>query len=89
MVLVVSGAGDETGGVGPVDEADHAVMEQEQIVRHLSDGRTTGIAVPSNGQEELMLGGREAGGLGLLLAPALEMAEAGPQAEQTGVDLVR
>ena len=63
MILVVSGAGDQTGGVSPVDEPNRAVMEQQQIVRHLSDGRTTGITMPPDGQEQLVLSGREAGGL--------------------------
>jgi hypothetical protein len=75
MILVISDARHQTGGIGPVDEADHAVVQQQQIIRHLSDSRTTGIAVPSDGQEKLVLRGREAGGLGLLLTPAFEMAQ--------------
>ena len=60
MVLVVSGAGDQTGRVGPVDEPDRTVMEQEEVVGHLPNGRAAGIAVPTYGQEKLVLGGRQA-----------------------------
>lgn len=50
MVFLVSGATDETCRVGTVNETDRAVMEKEQVVSHLSDGRTTRIAVPPHRQ---------------------------------------
>jgi hypothetical protein len=89
MVFFVSGSADKTGGVGTVDEADCAVMEKKQIVGHLSDGRASTIAVPPNGQQELVLGGRKPGGTRLALTPSFEMAESGAEGEQPGIDLIR
>ena len=64
MVVVVPGAGDQTGRVGPVDQPDGAVVAKEQIVGHLADGRAPRIAVTPDGQEQLMLGRRQARRLG-------------------------
>ena len=74
MVLVVSGATDEPCRFGAVNEADGTVVAKEEIVSHFTDRRPPRIAMSAYGQEELMLGGREARSLGLLLAPTFEMA---------------
>ena len=75
MVLIVSGSDNQTRRVGAVDEPDCAVVEQEQVVGHLSNGRTTRIVVPPYSQEKLVLGGCQTSRLCLLLAPAFEMAQ--------------
>jgi hypothetical protein len=74
QVLFVAGAGHKSRFIGPVDETDHAVMAEQQIVRDFADSRAPRFWVASNGEEQLMLGGREASRPGLLLAPALEPA---------------
>jgi hypothetical protein len=88
MVVVVSGPSDQTRRVGTVDETDGAVVQEEQVVSDLSNGRATRITVSSYRQEQLMLGRREPRGTSLALAPTLEMAKPGPQGQQTGVDLI-
>ena len=88
MVVVVSGPSDQTRRVGTVDETDGAVVQEEQVVSDLSNGRATRITVSPYRQEQLMLGRREARGTSLALAPTLEMAKPGPQGQQAGVDLI-
>lgn len=50
MVVLVPGPIYQTGGVSTVDETDCAVVQQQQIVSHLADGRATRITVPTYGQ---------------------------------------
>ncbi len=88
VVFFVAGPDDETGGVGPIDKADGAVVVKEQVVGHLTDGRAPEIVMSPYSQQELMLGRREAGGPGLTLAPAFEMPKPGPQGQQPGIVLV-
>jgi hypothetical protein len=88
-ILSVAGATDETGGISPVDEPDRTVVEQQQVVGHLSNGWAARIVVPPYSQKKLVLGGRQASRLCLLLAPAFEMTQPGPQPEQTGIDVIR
>ena len=71
MVVSVSNPSDQTCGVGTIDETDCAVVQKEQVVSYLADGRTTGINVSAYRQQELMLGGREVRGAGLALALSL------------------
>ena len=72
----------EARRVRPVDEADGAVMPEKEVVRYLADRRSARIAVAAYRQEELVLRGREAGLLRLLLAPAHEATQARPQRQQ-------
>lgn len=88
MVLVVSGATDEPCRFGAVNEADGTVVAKEEVVSHFTDRWPPRIAMSAYGQEELVLGGREARSLSLLLAPTFEMAHAGAQGEQSLVDLI-
>src|SRR5580658_8146091 len=77
-ILLVPGATHKARRVGAVNEAHSAVMAQEQMVGHLSDCRPPGISVTPDGEQELMLRRRESRFTGLLLAPALEMAQPRP-----------
>ncbi len=79
MVLGVATADDQTGLVGTVHQLDGAVMAQEQVVRHLADGRAAWVVVTANGEEELVLARREPCGPGLLLTPTQEVPESRPQ----------
>ncbi len=88
VVLGVPDPGHEAGGFGPVDQADGAVVAQEQDVGHVGDRRAAGVTVAPNGQQELVLGRGQAGGGGLGAAPAEEAAQAGAQGQEPGVGLV-
>jgi len=54
------------------------VVTQEEVVGHLADGGPAGITMSSDCQKQLVLGGRQPGGLCLLLAPALEVTKPRP-----------
>lgn len=73
MILGVTHSPDQTSGIGAIDQPDHAVMTQEQVVGDLSDRRSLLAAMASDRQQQLMLRGGEAGRTRLLLAPAQEM----------------
>lgn len=73
MVVFVSGPSDQTCGVSTVDETDCAVVQKEQVVSDLADGRATRITVSTYRQQELMLGGSKVRGAGLAFAPTFEM----------------
>ena len=47
---------------------------EKQVVGGLADGRSFRVGVAPNGEQKLVLGGREPRRSGLLLAPALETA---------------
>lgn len=85
MILAISATDDQTGLVRSIDESDHAVMPEQEIVRHLADGRSARICVAAYGQEELMLGGGEPSGAGLLLTPPGEVPQASAEGEQVRI----
>jgi hypothetical protein len=89
LIRCVPGALYEACLVRPIDQADHAVMAKEEIVRHFADRRTPWVGVPTDSQEKLMLCRRQPGRFGLLLAPPLKMAETGPQRQQPSVHSIR
>jgi hypothetical protein len=88
VVLGVLGALEQPGGHGAVDEADGAVVSEQQVVGDVSDGRSGRVVMTSDGEQELMLGGRESGGVGVLLAPAQKAPQIRAQLQQTAVVLV-
>ena len=73
---------DQPGRVSPVHESDRAVVAEEEVVGHLPDGRTAPVGVATDGEQQLVLGRREAGGLRLLVAPAKETSQAGAQCQK-------
>jgi hypothetical protein len=89
MVVLGPDANNEPCRFGPVDEANRAVVTKEQIVGNLTDGWILWTAVPSNGKQELMLRGRQAGSPGLLLTPSLEVAQTSSERQESGVGLIR
>ncbi len=86
VIVFVSGPTHQTGHNSAVNETYRTVVDKEQIVGYFSDRRTTGVIMPSDGQQQLVLGGSEACDARLALAPAFEMAEPSPQGQQAGVD---
>ena len=88
MVVGVALAADQPGGIGAVDELDGAVVAEEQVVGDLADGRSAGVIVAMDGEEQLMLVRGQPGRLGLLFAPAQEATEPVSQREQPCVFLL-
>jgi len=86
VIVFVSGPAHQTSRNRAVNETHRTVVDEEQIVGYFSDRWTTGITMPSDGQQQLVLGWSEASGARLALAPAFEMAEPRTQSQQTGVD---
>ena len=83
VVAGVLGPGHQARLLGAVDELDDAVVSEQEMAGDVADrgGRT----VPTDGEEELVLGGREAGPARCLLAPAEEPAQPVPEREQRPV----
>lgn len=80
LVLLVDDALDEPGRRGPVDQLHGAVVAQQQVVGHLTDGRITRMA-PYR-EQELVVRRRETGAARLFLAPPGEAPKAVPHREQ-------
>jgi hypothetical protein len=49
-------------------------VTQQEVLSHLANGRPAAVGVPADGQQQLMLHGRESRRLGLFGAPSLEAA---------------
>ena len=65
---------DQPRQLGTVDEPHHAVVTQQQVIGDIADGG--GVAgMPAYREQQLILGGRDAGGNGLLFAPVHEAPE--------------
>ncbi len=89
MVIGIPDANDEACSVSSVDEADRAVMAQQEVVGHFADCGAPGIGMPADREQQLVLCGRQARRPRLALAPALELPEPGAQGEQASIDVVR
>ncbi len=82
VVLGILAPPDEVGGFGPVDELDDTVVAQEKLGGEVAHGRVAGLRAPAHRQEELVLGGGDAGLGGAFLGPAEIPAQAGAEGEQ-------
>jgi hypothetical protein len=78
----VGGPADQTCRFRPVHELDGAVMTQEQVAGQLANGRRIAARMPPDRHEQLVLYVGQSGPNGLVLAPALEPAQAGAEGEQ-------
>jgi len=85
VVFRVAAALEQAELLRPIDQLDRGVVPDDQILSDLADRRPEPVLVAANGQEQLVLAGREAVGRGLLGAPMLECAQPGAQSEQAGV----
>jgi hypothetical protein len=85
VIVAVALATDEPGALSAVDEADGAVVPEQELLGDVADGRPAAIRVAADDQEELMLSGRQPDDLGLLFAPAQEAAEPRAELQQTAV----
>jgi H+/Cl- antiporter ClcA len=70
----------------PVDQLDDAVVPQQHVLSHIPDRRR--LAVPPDGEQQLVLRTSETHGLRLPLAPVLESAQPVPERQQPGEVLV-
>jgi hypothetical protein len=73
---------DEAFRFRSVDETDGAVVAKQEVAGDVPDRRTGGVWVALDRQQQLVLSGGEVLSVGLLLAPAQELSEAGPECEQ-------
>ena len=60
-------------------------MTEQQVSRDIAYRRPAAIGVAAHGEQELMLGPRQSGGVGLFLAPSFEAAQPVPEAQQSCV----
>lgn len=81
MVVGVQLTLDEAGEYGAVDQAHDAVVSQQQVISHITNGGCTSW-VSSDGEEQLVLTGGDPGIEGVLLTPAEEVAQAVSEFEQ-------
>lgn len=84
-VVKVASALDEARSFRAIDEPDRAVVLEQKVAGDLADRRAALTWVASDRQEELVLGGGEVLGAGLLLAPVEESAQTGSELEQSQV----
>ncbi len=82
VVLGIAHPLDQLGRHGPVHQPDGAVVAEQEVVGHLADGRAAAVRMSPDGQQQLVLRRRQPGGFRLLLAPAEEAAQPGPQRQQ-------
>ena len=85
VVIGVGAPRDQSCRLGSINELDRAVVAQQKLVRDIPDRGAVGAAVPADREQQLVLGGRQPGVLGLLLAPVQEASQTGAQLEQVGV----
>ena len=88
VIVTVVVAADEPRVLGPVHEADGAVVPEQELLGDIPDGRLGRIRMPPDDQEELMLGGRQPDDLGLLFAPAQEAAQTRAELQEAAVLVV-
>ena len=86
LIGLVRDPSDQTSSDGAVDELDHAVMTQEEVLSDLPDGRSTIVAAYR--EEQLVLRRGQADAPCLVLTPVKEATQAVTEGEQTGEVLV-
>jgi hypothetical protein len=79
---------DEPGMHRAVDEADRAVVMEQQRIGRIADRGSVAVWMAADREQQLMLRGRDADGRRLLLAPPEELTQSGSQIEQTSVVVV-
>jgi hypothetical protein len=75
VIFVISRPSHQPRHVCTIDETDSAVVLQEKVVRNLANGWPLGILVTPYSEKKLVLSGRQASSVCLLLTPAFETAQ--------------
>jgi hypothetical protein len=63
---------DQPDGLGALSQLDGAVVAKQQIPGHIADGGPTGVVMPPDSEQQLVLGGGKPGRLGPGLGPVQE-----------------
>jgi len=84
-VVLIGLAAHEASCLGTIGQLDGGVVAKQQVLCDVPDRGRQGARVAADGQQELVLLGGQAGQLGLLLAPAQELAQSGPEGQQLAV----
>ena len=87
-VVVILAARDQPSLLGAIDQPDRTVVTEDEVAGDIPDGRSARVVMTADGEQQLVLGGGEACGLGVLLAPAQEPPQTGTQFQQPPVVLV-
>lgn len=82
MVVAVGPASNEPGRLGAINQADCAVMSDEERFCDLADGGPGPMSGTANREQELMLHGAEPGRSGLFFTPVKEPSQADPELEE-------
>src|SRR3954454_3107550 len=85
VVVAITFASHEAVLRGTVDEADGAVVTEEESLGDVAHRRATDIVVAAHREEQLMLAGGHPERLSLFLAPAEEAADLGSEDQQPSV----
>jgi hypothetical protein len=78
MVFVIATTCHQSSSHTPINQAHGTVVAQQEVIGDLAHGGAAWIPVSSDRQEQLVLGGGQAGPSGLLLAPPLEAPQGCP-----------
>ena len=89
LVIAVRPAPDQPCGLGPVDQADCAVVSEQEVRGDVADRRPTRVGMTPHCEQELVLRGGEPDGLGLRLAPMEEAPKSVAELEQAPVVDIR
>ena len=88
-VLAVLLAADDADGLRAVDETDGAVALQLQVLGKLPDRRRFRAGMTFDRHQQLVLGGRQAGRVRMILAPAQEATQRHAESEKVLKILMR
>ena len=88
LVFGIAAALDQVCGCRSVDEADGAVMSEEQGIGDVADGRAERSVVAAYGEQQLVLRWCDLERRRLLLAPAQELAQGRSECEQLPVFVI-
>lgn len=88
MIRRVPDPVDQARSLGSIHELNGRMMAKKQIVRHLADRGARRIAVTTNAEEKLVLGGGEPDRRGLAVTPVQKPPQPGPELEKSPIIVV-
>jgi hypothetical protein len=84
-IAAVPHPNDQAGRRSPVDQTDDAVVLTDQVIGDFADCGAPIVGVSAYREQQLMLGRRQPGIAGLLLAPLLESPQSGSERQKVAV----